>query len=164
MSSSFRRVIAVGVAPYLEHGEQVLAAMSASIRGRSQLRAGNIVSQAIGRSHSRKSRSAARNAGVALPKSQTLGLVVTNHRFLFLGLGLAALVTEFASAIPIARVNSIHVRRTGLGGTTTLMVGESQLRFEGRVGPGRELEAALSAVHDGNGMRYLEWQALEAGR
>ena len=146
MPSKFQTKVATGVAPYLEPGEHVLAAMSAALKGRSQLLAGNIASQAIGGSQSRKAREAAGAAEVVLPKSQTIGIVVTDRRLVFLGLGVGASVKEFASAVPLSDVASITVKRFGLAGTTAIHVRGSELKFEGRVGPGRELEEALAST------------------
>jgi hypothetical protein len=146
MPSKFQTKVAAGVAQYLEPGEHVLAAMSASLKGRSQTLAGNIASQAIGGSQTRKSREAAGAAEVALPKSQTIGIVVTDRRLLFLGLGTGASVKEFASAVPLSEIASITVKRFGLAGTTAINVRGSEITFEGRVGPGRELQESLAAT------------------
>ncbi len=146
MPSSFQDKVSTGVEQYLEPGEKVLASMSAALKGRSQALAGNIVSQGIGGSQTRKSLNAAAEAEVTLPKSQTIGVVVTDRRLLFVGLGIGASVKELASAVPLAEVASIGVKRTGLGGVTTVTVRGAEIRFEGRVGSGKELEAALAST------------------
>jgi hypothetical protein len=146
MPSKFQTKVATGAAPYLEPGERVLAAMSAALKGRSQTLAGNIASQAIGGSQTRKSREAAGAAAVALPKSQTIGIVVTDRRLLLLGLGVGASVKECASTVPLSDVASITVKRFGLAGTTVINVRGSEITFEGRVGAGRQLEEALAST------------------
>jgi hypothetical protein len=140
MPSKFQDRVAEGAAPYLEQGETVFATMSAALKGRTQQVAG---SGLIGGAQTKKSREAAGEAGITLPKSQTIGVVITNQRLMLFGLKVGAKVEELATAVPLIDVESITVKRFGLGGTTTVTVRGQEIRFEGRVGAGQELVDGL---------------------
>jgi len=147
MPSKFQERVASGAAPYLEPGEKVYAAMSAALKGRTQQVAGAFE---IGSAQTARSREAAGGAGVVLPDSQTIGVAITNRRILFLELGIGAKVKELTSSVPLTDVDSIEVKRFGLGGTTTVTVRSAPIRFEGRVGMGRELAEGLDAARVGS--------------
>ena len=143
MASFFEHRVARGALRYLEPGESVYGAMSAALRGRTQQVAGAF---AVGSTQTGNSRAAAAAAGLVLPDSQTIGVVVSNRRLLFLELAIGARVKALTSSVPLTDVQSIEVRRLGLGGTTTITVRSVQIQFEGRVGMGRELAAGLAAA------------------
>jgi hypothetical protein len=141
MPNSFQQRIADDAAQYLEAGETVLATMSAALKGRTQQVAG---SGLLGGTQQRKSREAAAAAEIELPKSGTVGVVVTNRRLLLLTLAVGAKVQGMTTAVPVEDVESITVKRLGLGGTTSITIRDAVIRFEGRVGPGRELADGLA--------------------
>lgn len=96
----------------------------------------------------RKPRAAADAAGVVLPNG-TIGVVITNRRLLIASLGVGATVKELVSSAPIEAVDAIEVKRVGLAATVTVYVRSQPIKFEGRVGPGREFAAALAAARAG---------------
>jgi hypothetical protein len=146
MPSKFQNRVAEGAAPYLEPGEKVYAAMSAALKGRTQQVAGAFE---LGSAQTATSRGGASQAGLVLPTSQTIGVVVTSQRLLFLELAVGAKVKGLTSSVPLADVDSIDVKRLGLGGTTTVTVRSAPIRFEGRVGMGRELQEGLAEARAG---------------
>lgn len=138
----WQKKISDGAAAYLEPGETVLAAMSAAVKGRSQMNAGNLH---IGAGQLRHSRGAAEAAGLELPHG-TIGVVITQRRLLLFELGVGAKIKQLACYVPISVVEAIEVKRFGLAGTTSLFVRGHEVKLEGRVGPGRELAAGLAAA------------------
>jgi hypothetical protein len=141
----FQNKIADGAAEFLEPQETVLAAMSAAVKGRAQTISG---SGLLGHHQIKKTREAAESLGVTIPGG-TVGLVVTNQRLLILQVGLNAKVKSLASSIPVSQVSEVTVKRMGLGGTTTVIVGDAELKFEGQVGAGREVADAVAKAKAG---------------
>ena len=99
-----------GVAPFLEEGEEALAAIIARPRGWTQTHAGSIH---LGANQQGKSRSAADEAG--FPLASPMALVVTQRRLLSfsigspIGLGKGGDVKELVGAVGLEEVDSIDV-------------------------------------------------------
>jgi hypothetical protein len=122
-----------GAAPFLESGEEVLAAMVARPRGWTQSAAspgGGAVAGAIGGMLGGKKQQqnidAAQDAGFEL--ASPMALAVTNRRVLSLkisnpvGLGIGGDVKELVSAAPLGEVDSIELKRLAVGKTVTVTV------------------------------------------
>jgi hypothetical protein len=122
-----------GAAPFLEQGEEVLAAIVARPRGWTQASAsagGGAVAGAIGGmlggKKQQQSAEAARESGFEL--ASPMALAVTQRRLVSLkvtapvGLGIGMKVKELVSAVPIGEVDSIEVKRLAAGKTITVTV------------------------------------------
>jgi len=122
-----------GAAPFLEQGEEVLAAIVARPRGWTQSTASagggaaaGMVGGMIGGKKQQQSVDAARESGFEL--ASPMALAVTPRRLLSLkvtapvGLGIGMKVQELVSAVPIGDVDSIEVKRLAVGKTVTVTV------------------------------------------
>lgn len=122
-----------GAAPFLEEGEEVLAAIVARPRGWTQATASAgggapaaLVGGAIGRKKQQQSVAAAEESGFEL--ASAMGLAVTSRRLLSLkvtapvGLGIGMKVEGLGSAVPLSEVDSIEVKRLALGKTVSVTV------------------------------------------
>jgi hypothetical protein len=115
-----------GAAPFLESGEEVLAAIVARPRGWTQARASagggaaaGEIGRAIGGKKQRQSVEAAEQSGFEL--ASPMALAVTPRRLLSLkvtapvGLGIGMKVEELVSSVPVDAVDSIEVKRLAVG-------------------------------------------------
>ena len=122
-----------GAAPFLEPGEEVLAAIVARPRGWTQSNAsagGGAVAGAIGGAlgggKQQDNIAAAENSGFEI--ASPMALAVTNQRVLSLkisnpvGLGIGGDVKELVSAAPLSEVDSIEIKRLAVGKTVTVTV------------------------------------------
>jgi hypothetical protein len=122
-----------GAAPYLEAGEEVLAAMVARPRGWTQQSASpgggaiaGLVGGAIGGKRQRENIDAAEHSGFEI--TSPMALAVTDRRLLCLkisspvGLGIGGEVKELVSAAPLGDVDSIELKRLAVGKTVTVSV------------------------------------------
>ncbi|HEV7845937.1 MAG TPA: hypothetical protein VGO83_06775 [Thermoleophilaceae bacterium] len=122
-----------GAAPYLEAGEEVLAAMVARPRGWTQQSASpgggaiaGLVGGAIGGKKQRENIDAAEDSGFEI--TSPMALAVTDRRLLCLkisspvGLGIGGEVKELVSAAPLGDVDSIELKRLAVGKTVTVSV------------------------------------------
>jgi hypothetical protein len=122
-----------GAAPYLESGEEVLAAIVARPRGWTQSNASpgggaiaGAVGGALGGKKQQENLGAAQDSGFEI--ASPMALAVTNRRLLSLkisnpvGLGIGGDVKELASAAPLGDVDSIEVKRLAVGKTVTVTV------------------------------------------
>lgn len=122
-----------GAAPFLEEGEEILAAIVARPRGWTQANASagggvaaGLVGGAIGAKRQQQSTGAAQEAGFAL--ASPMALAVTPRRLLSLkvtapiGLGIGMKVKELVAAAPVSEVDSIEVKRLAVGKTITVTV------------------------------------------
>jgi hypothetical protein len=122
-----------GAAPFLEPGEEVLAAIVARPRGWTQQNAapgGGAVAGAIGGMLVGKKQqdnvAAAEDSGFEI--ASPMALAVTNQRVLSLkisnpvGLGIGGDVKELVSAAPLSDVDSIELKRLAVGKTVTVTV------------------------------------------
>src|SRR3954452_363710 len=126
-----------GAAPFLEPGEEVLAAIVARPRGWTQASASasasagggavaGAITGAIGRKKQGRNIEAAEQSGFEL--ASPMALAVTPRRLLSLkvtapvGLGIGMKVKELVSAVPVGEVDSIEVKRLAAGKTVTATV------------------------------------------
>ena len=129
----FETKIKEGAAPFLEPGEEVLAAVVARPRGWTQASAapgGGAIAGAIGGAIGGKKQQsqveAAESSGFEI--ASPMALAVTQKRVLSLdiaapiGLGMGGKVKGLVSAAPIADVDSIEVKRLAVGKTVTVTV------------------------------------------
>ena len=129
----FETKIKEGAAQFLEPGEEVLAAVVARPRGWTQSNASagggavaGMIGGAIGGKKQKENVGAAQDAGFEL--ASPMALAVTQHRLLSIkiaapiGLGMGGKVRELASAVPLAEVDSIEVKRLAVGKTITVTV------------------------------------------
>lgn len=132
-----------GTVRYLDPDERVVATLIASARGHQQAMVGG-VGGLIGGSRQAEARRAAENAGVRL--ASPMGLVLTNRRLLTVSTGGRGVPKEFLNDIPLAAVESILVKRLGLGGSVTVWINGQPVKLESRVGDARAFAAALQLV------------------
>jgi hypothetical protein len=122
-----------GAAPYLEEGEEVLAAMVARPRGWTQSTASpgggavaGLVGGTLGGKKQQQNVGAAEEAGFEI--TSPMALAVTNRRLLSLkisspvGLGIGGDVKELVSSAPLSEVDSIERGRLAVGKTVTVTV------------------------------------------
>ena len=122
-----------GAAPFLEAGEEVLAAIVARPRGWTQATASagggaaaGLVGGALGGKKQQQNVGAAREAGFEL--ASPMALVVTQRRLLSLGIsnpigmGIGLSVKRLVSAVPLGEVDSIETKRLAAGKTVTVTV------------------------------------------
>jgi hypothetical protein len=130
-----------GAAPFLEEGEEVLAAMVARPRGWTQAGASagggavaGLVGGALGSKKQQRQADAAEAGGFEL--ASPMALAVTQRRLLSLeigapiGLGIGGSVKRLVSAVPLAAVDSIRVKRLAVGKTVTVTVRGSEFVLE----------------------------------
>lgn len=129
----FETKIKEGAAPFLEPGEEVLAAVVARPRGWTQSNASpgggalaGMVGGAIGGKKQQSNVAAAESAGFEL--ASPMALAVTQRRVLSIGiaapigLGMGGKVKELVDAVPVSEVDSIEVKRLAVGKTVTVTV------------------------------------------
>jgi hypothetical protein len=144
-----------GAAPFLEPGEEILAAIVARPRGWTQKSAaagGGVIAgeinRAIGGKKQRKNVAAGEQSGFEL--ASPMALAVTPRRLLSLkvtapiGLGIGMKVKDLVSAVPIAEVDSIDVKRLAAGKTITVSV--RGVPFVLEAGPGADAKGVAEAL------------------
>ena len=122
-----------GAAPYLEQGEEVLAAIVARPRGWTQSSASpgggaaaGLIGGAIGGKKQQQNMAAAEDSGFEI--TSPMALAVTDRRLICfkisnpVGLGIGGDVKELVSAAPLSEVDSIEVKRLAVGKTVTVTV------------------------------------------
>ena len=126
--------IGEGAKPYLEPGEDILAALVAQPRGRTQAVAGNL---ALGESKEARNVAAGEQAGFRLESPMALAL--TGRRLLALsisnpvGMGVSGEVKGVLSEAPISDV-SLEVKKLLLGSRITLTVRGVEMKLEAGAG------------------------------
>ena len=120
-----------GAAPFLEPGEEVLAAFVAAPRGHTQSVAGV---RGLGNMQKDRVADAASQAGIRLEAPMALAL--TPHRLLMLaisnpvGMGVSGKVKDVLGSVPIGEVDSIQVKRLLVGSRITLTVRGAAIKLE----------------------------------
>jgi len=122
-----------GAAPYLEQGEEVLAAMVARPRGWTQSSASpgggaaaGLIGGALGGKKQQQNVAAAEESGFEI--TSPMALAVTDRRLICfkisnpVGLGIGGDVKELVSAAPLSEVDSIEIKRLAVGKTVTVTV------------------------------------------
>jgi hypothetical protein len=143
-----------GAAPYLEEGEEVLAAMVARPRGWTQSTASpgggavaGLVGGTLGGKKQQQNVGAAEEAGFEI--TSPMALAVTNRRLLSLkisspvGLGIGGDVKELVSSAPLNDVDSIELKRLAVGKTVTVTVRGAPFVLE--VGAGANAKGVAEA-------------------
>jgi len=131
MKSKHEQKIKQGAKPFLDEGEEILAAFVARPRGWTQAGAGSAV---LGGMQQKRAHEAAEQAEFRL--ASPMALAVTPRRLLSLkisspiGLGIGGDVKELVSAVPIADVDSIEVKRLALGKVVTVTVRGVPIKLE----------------------------------
>jgi len=122
-----------GAQPFLEEGEEVLAAFVARPRGWSQSHAG---SRLVGNKQQTESRAGAAAAGFEL--ASPMALAVTQQRLLSLKLGAAAVgagdVKDLVAAVPLSAVDSIKLKRLLMGRIVTVTINGSEFKLDAGAG------------------------------
>jgi hypothetical protein len=140
MPVSYEDKIKEQARPYLEAGEQVLAAFVARPRGATTASVGGLAPGAIGGMKIAKQKHAAGEAGLKL--ANPMALALTRSRLLVLGisqpiaLGKGGDVKDLVSAAPLKDVESIEVKRLLVGKTVTVIVRGVPFKLE--VGAGAD--------------------------
>jgi hypothetical protein len=125
--------IVEGAGPYLEEGEEILAAFVARPRGWTQSQAGV---RGVGLRQQAKSREGAEAANFEL--ASPMALAITPRRLLSLKLGGAAVgageVQELVSAAPLSEVDSIKLKRLLVGKVVVVTVRGQEFKLEAGAG------------------------------
>ena len=143
-----------GAAPFLEPGEEVLAAIVARSRGWTQSNASagggaaaGVIGGMIGGKEQQENIGAAEGSGFEI--ASPMALAVTNQRLLSLkistpmGLGIGGDVKELVSAAPLSDVDSIELKRLAVGKTVTVSVRGTPFVLE--VGAGANAKGVAEA-------------------
>jgi hypothetical protein len=139
-----------GARQYLEPGDEVLAAFICQPRGRGQTMAsaGNLIAQQVGARKMRQALASAEAAGLMV--ASPMALAVTGRQLLTLKISMPVMgrggeVKELLSAVPLSDVDSVEVKRFGLGKRITVTVRGVPVLLEGAVGLNEFLEAFNAA-------------------
>jgi hypothetical protein len=133
---------------FLDDGEEPVAAMTASPRGRNTATAAGGVGSMIGAKMVSGQVDKAKAAGLRIESN--IALVLTQRRLLTVKVGFSVGgaitgVKEFLSAIALNDVASIEAKRFGLGGLLIITPqGGQPIKLECRVGRAREFVDAFS--------------------
>ena len=149
-----------GAAPFLEQGEEVVAAVVARPRGWTQATGSagggalaGAIGGAIGGKKQQQNIAAADEADFEL--ASPMALAVTQRRLLSLkigapiGLGLGGAVKELVSAVPVSDVDSVEVKRLAVGKTITVTVKGTPFVLE--VGAGANANGVAEAFQQAKG-------------
>jgi hypothetical protein len=129
------------VEPFLDDGERLIAAMSASPRGRNTATAAGGVGSMIG--SKMVSGQVDRAKALGLRIESNMALVLTQRRLLTVKVGYSmggaiTGVKEFLSAVPVGEIGSIEGKRFGLGGLLIITPrGGQPIKLECRAGRAR---------------------------
>jgi hypothetical protein len=144
--SAYDKKIKEGAKPFLDEGEDVLASFIARPRGWTQAMAG---SASIGHAQQKKARGAAEQAELQL--ASPMALAVTTKRLVVfgigspIGLGIGGKVKELVSAVPLAAVDSIEVKRLAAGQVVTVNIGGNAIKLEANaMAGGKDLAAVFT--------------------
>jgi hypothetical protein len=131
-----------GSAPYLEAGEQVVATLIASVRGHQQAMSGGISGMVGGQ----RAASARRASDAGIKLASPMGLLLTSHRLLTLQTGGRGVPKELLNTFPLVEVESMAVKRLGLGAAVTLTLRGAPIKLESRVGDARAFALELERI------------------
>jgi hypothetical protein len=138
--------IRAGAAELLAPGEQVLATLIASVRGHQQAMAGGIGGM-VGGQRQAKARGDAEARGVKL--ASPMALVLTPARVLTFKTGGRGKTEELLNDFALSDVDSMHVKRLGLGAVVNFTVLGATVKLESRVGASRVFAAELERLKNG---------------
>jgi hypothetical protein len=139
MAADFEAQLKEEARPFLEPGEEIVASIVAQPRGTSNSKVGGLAPQAIGSAWAGKSRKGAAEAGLEL--TNPMALALSDRRLLVFGIEKSAMgkptgVKELVSAVPIAEVDSISVKRLLVGKTMTASANGADAKLE--IGAGQD--------------------------
>lgn len=124
-----------GAQPYLEAGEEMLIGLVAQARGATTARAGEgAIARGVGDKWAGGNTNKAAGAGLVV--ESPMGLVLTDRRLMTLkistpwGFGLGGSVKELLSAVPLEAVDSIGIKRLGVGRSIHLTVRGTEFKLE----------------------------------
>ena len=146
MAANVDENIRAGAAALLAPGEQVVATLVASVRGHQQGMAGGI-GGVLGGQRQVKARGDAAALGVNL--ASPMAFVLTSVRVLTFRLGGRGRIKEQLNDFAFSDVDSMHVKRLGLGAAVTLTVLGTTVKLESRVGAARAFAAELKRMKNG---------------
>ena len=139
-----------GAQPFLESGEEVLAAFVARPRGWTQKMAG---ARPLGDHQVRQAGDAAASVGFQL--GSPMALAITQRRLLSMamgaqvGMGIGGGVTELLSAVPLSEVDSIKIKKLLIGKVVELSVRGQSFKLE--VGAGANAKGVAAAFDSSRG-------------
>jgi len=144
-----------GAKPFLEPGEEILAAVVARPRGWTQAGAsqsGGALAGAIGGAigYKKQQENVAAAEEVRFELANPMALAITQRRLLSIGVtapigaGIAMKVQELVSAVPLSEVDSIAVKRLAVGKTVTVTVRGVPFKLE--VGAGANAKGVAEAL------------------
>jgi len=145
------QVITEGAAPFLEEGEQVLAALVVAPRGNTAAVAGGL---GLGEAKREENVAAGGQAGFRLEAPMALAL--TDRRLLSLaysnpvGMGVGGKVKDLLDAVPIEQVDAIEVKRLLAGYRITLTIRGVAMKLEAGAGAkAKPLAEAFAGLRSG---------------
>ena len=136
-----------GAKPFLEDGEEVLAAFVARPRGYTQAHAGSLH---VGAHQQGQATAGAERAGFEL--ASPMALAITPKRLLSLsmgaqaGMGIGGGVKELVSEAPLREVDNIEIKRLLLGKVVKLTVRGEEFKLE--VGAGANAKGVVEAFQE----------------
>ncbi len=119
MANSYEDKIKQQAQPYLEAGEQVIAAFIAQPRGATAARIGGLGPSSVGGMRISRQNRAAENAGLQV--ANPMALALTDSRLLVfriskpIAMGRGGDVKDLISAVPLGDVDSIEIKRLLVG-------------------------------------------------
>ena len=135
-------------AAFLDDGEELVAAMTASPRGRNTATAAGGVGSMIGSKMVSGQVGRAKAAGLRIESN--MALVLTQRRLMTVKVGFSVGgtitgVKEFVSGVSLGDIESMEAKRFGLGGLLIITpLGGQPIKLECRVGRAREFVDAFS--------------------
>jgi hypothetical protein len=145
MKSKYVEKFKAGAAPYLEAGEEVQTAFIAQAKGRTQATASpNLIARELGNRKMAQSTEGAEEAGLVV--GNPMALAITNQRVMTFKistpiLGRGGDIKELLSAVPVAAVDDVQVKRFGMAKRITLTVSGTEIQLESAAGADEFLEA-----------------------
>jgi hypothetical protein len=123
--------------------EEILAAAFAKPRGSTTAVAGGgVVGREIGARWAGKNRQGAEAAGIAVANPGAVAVTpssLVTMKVKVSAMGAIKEITEVLSVVPLAEVDSLEVKRAGLGGVMEINAGGSSFKLEGKPGDMKEL-------------------------
>jgi len=149
--ANHEEAIKAGATPFLEPGEQILAAMVASPRGSTTAQMGGAAG-IIGGTKAGKQGEGAAAGGLAVERNS--GLVLTPTRLVTLRLGISFTgavkeVKELLGALPLSEVTSLEATRMGAAGVLKVAANGSEFKLEAKAGPAKQFAAAFEQARAG---------------
>jgi len=129
--------------------EQILGAAFGKPRGSNTAIAGGVIGGAIGGGWAAKQHKGAEAMGIRLGSPGAIAITPANLVTMTVGVtmgGQIKEIKEILSVVPLTHVDSVQVKRMGLGGVMVISAGGHSFKLEGKVGDMREFAAAFDRV------------------